>query len=58
MIFKILFWLGIILAFGIALLTLAIIHYVKVCNQFIKDNNLEEYTDKGEWLNWWIITIS
>lgn len=51
MIFKILFWLGIILTFGIALLILAIIHYVKVCNQFIKDNNLEKYTDKGEWLN-------
>lgn len=51
MIFKILFWLGIILILGIALLILAIIHYVKVCKRFIKENNLEEYTDKGEWLN-------
>ena len=51
MIFKVLFWLGIVLAVGIALLMFAIIHYVKVCKKFIKDNNLEEYTDKGEWLN-------
>lgn len=51
MIFKVLFWLSLILFLGIALLILAIIHYVKVCKQFIKENNLEEYTDKGEWLN-------
>lgn len=51
MIFKVLFWLGFISVLGINLLIVAIIHYVKVCRRFIKENNLEEYTDKGEWLN-------
>lgn len=51
MIFKVLFWVSLILVLGIALLILAIIHYFKVCKKFIKENNLEEYTDKGEWLN-------
>lgn len=51
MIFKVLFWLSFIFILGIALLILGIIHYVKVCKEFIKENNLEEYIDKGEWLN-------
>lgn len=51
MILKILFWLGIVLILGIFLLVLSIIHYVKVCKQFIKENQLEDYVDKGEWLN-------
>ena len=51
MIFKILFWIGVISVLGIVLLIFAIIHYVNVCRRFIKENNLEEYIDKGEWLN-------
>lgn len=51
MIFKILFWLSFILVVGIILLVLAIIHYFKVCREFIEREGLEEYQNNEEWFN-------
>lgn len=48
---KVLFWIAFSLVVGIGLLILAIIHYFKVCREFIKKEGLEEYQDKGEWFN-------
>lgn len=48
---KVLIWLLGILIFGIGILILSIIHYFKVCKEFIKKEGLEEYQNNEEWFN-------
>lgn len=45
---EILSWLFGILIIGIMLLGLAIMHYFKVCKDFIKNEGLENYKNKKE----------
>lgn len=44
-------WFIFIMIIGIMLLVLAIIHYFKVCKDFIEKEGLEDYQDNEEWFN-------